>query len=214
MRMKRVLVAGLIAALVGCGDIQGNGDIVEQDRSIEAFSGVALAGGLHGDISVGPEASVKIRGDSNLLDYIRLVLKEGVLTSELDTGLSLMPSEPIVAIVVTPTLTEVRASSGAHLLARGINAENLTLRVSGRSELEISGAARKLTLEAALSSQVLAGELIVEQATIDVSGSSDVILHVTQQVSGAASGGSDVLIRGNPPQSAIVTSGGSQVLFE
>jgi hypothetical protein len=63
-------------------------------------------------------------------------------------------------------------------------------------------------------SDVQAGELAVEVARIDVSGSSDVRLHVTQQITGTASTGSNVIVQGNPPQSDIATSGGSQVLFE
>lgn len=214
MRAKLMLGAVLTMALVGCGDIEGNGDIVEQERSVGAFSGVFLAEGLRGDVTVGPQASVKIRGDSNLLEYIRLELREGVLTSELGTGLIMMPSEPIVVTIVTPTLKELRALNGTYLNASGIDTEGFLLRAGGRSRVSVSGSAGRLTLATAGDSDVQAGELAVEVASIDVSGSSDVRLHVTQEVSGKATTGSNVVIQGNPPQSDIAVSGGSQVLFE
>jgi hypothetical protein len=214
MRTKLTLVAVLVMALAACGDVQGNGDIVEQDRSVGAFSGIFLSEGLHGDVAVGPQASVKIRGDSNLLEYIRLELRDGVLTSELGSGVGLMPSEPIVVTVVTPTLTELRALNGTRLNASGLDTERFSLRAGGRSRVSVSGSAGRLTLATAGDSDVQAGELAVEVASIDVSGSSDVRLHVTQEVSGTASTGSNVTIQGNPPQSDIAVSGGSQVLFE
>jgi putative autotransporter adhesin-like protein len=214
MRMKLMLAAALAAALVGCGDIQGNGEIVEQELSVGAFAKVTLAEGLQGDITMGPEASVKIRGDSNLLEYIHLELKDGVLTSQVTGGLSLMPSEPIVVTAVTPTLTELKALNATHLSASNIDTESLTVSVSGRAVMSISGTAQKLTLSATLNSQADAAELVVEQASIDVSGGSDVFLHVTQEVSGKASGGSDITVRGNPPQADIATSGGAKVHFK
>jgi hypothetical protein len=214
MQMKRTLWAVLVVALAGCEDIQGNGDIVEQERPAGAFSGVFLAAGLQGDITVGATHSVKIRGDSNLLDFIRLELRDGILTSDLDQGLSLLPSEPIVVTVVTPTLTELQALNGTRMSASGIDTESLTLRVAGRSTVSVSGAARKLTLVAVRNGEVQAGDLAVEVAEIEVSDSSRARLHVTQQISGTATGGSDVTVLGNPPQSDISTSGGGQVLFE
>ena len=214
MWTKLMLAAVLTLALAGCEDIQGNGDVVEQERPAGVFSGVFLSEGLHGDVSVGPLASVKIRGDSNLLEYIRLELRDGVLTSELDGGYGLLPSEPIVVTVVTPTLKELRALNGTHLSASAIGTTGFSLTVSGRSRANVSGSAEKLTLAVAGDSDLHAGELAVEVAQIDVSGSSDVRLHVTQQITGKASTGSNVIIQGNPPQSDIATSGGSQVLFE
>lgn len=214
MRTQRLLTGVLALALVGCGAIQGNGNIVEQDRPLGAFAGVFLAEGLHGEVAVGPEKGVRVRGDSNLLDYIRLEVREGMLTSELDEGLSLLPSEPMVVTIVTPTLTEVRALNGTRMSVHGIDTEGFSVRAGGRSRVNVSGSAGKLTLVAAGDSEVEARALVVEEGSIDVSGHSDVRLHVTQEVSGTAAGASDILIQGNPPQRDIATSGGSQVRFE
>jgi hypothetical protein len=215
MWMKLMLAVVLTLALAGCEDIQGDGNIVEQERPAGVFSGVFLSEGLHGEVSVGPQAFVKIRGDSNLLEYIRLELRDGVLTSELDGGYGgLYPSEPIVVTIVTPTLKELRALNGTHLNASGIDTTGFSLSAGGRSQVNVSGSAEKFTLGAAGDSDVHAGALAVEVAQIDVSGGSDVRLHVTQQISGTASAGSNVIVQGNPPQSDIATSGGSQVLFE
>lgn len=214
MRTKLMLASLLAMALVGCGDIQGNGDIVEQERPVGSFMGVFLAEGLHGEVSVGPELSVKIRGDSNLLGFIRLELREGVLTSELDGSMGLFPTEPIVVTIVTPKLEELRAANGTRVSASGIAAENFLLRASTRGRVNVSGSARKLTLAAANDSDVQAGGLAVETASISVSGSTDVRLNTTREISGTASGGSSIIIQGNPPLRDVTTSEGSQVHFE
>jgi hypothetical protein len=209
------MLASLLAlALAGCGDVQGNGNIVEQERPVGSFSGVFLAEGLHGEVLIGPESSVKIRGDSNLLDYIRLELREGVLTSQLDGGMGLFPTEPIVVTIVTPTLKEVRAVNGTYLNASGISTERFLVRAATRARVTVSGSARGLTLAAANDSDVQAGELAVETASISVSGATHVRLNVTQEISGTASGGSSIIIQGHPALNDIITSGGSQVHFE
>jgi hypothetical protein len=176
--------------------------------------GVFLAEGLHGEVTVGPEPSVKIRGDSNLLDYIQLRLREGVLTSELDGGMGMFPTEPIVVTIVTPTLKQLRAANGTSLSASGISTEIFLLRASTRARVNVSGSARKLTLEAANDSDVQAGELAVDAASIKVSGSTDARLNVTEEIIGTASGRSSIIIQGSPSVSDINTSGGSQVHFE
>jgi hypothetical protein len=214
MRTRLMWASLLATALAGCGDIQGNGDIVEQERLVGSFMGVFLAEGLHGEVTVGPEPSVKIRGDSNLLEFIQLNLREGVLTSELDGSMGLLPTEPIVVTIVTPTLKQLSAANGTHLSARGISTESLLLRASTRARVNVSGSARNLTLEAANDSDVQAGELAVETASIHVSGGTEVRLNVTREISGSASGGSSIIIQGTPPLSDITTSGGSQVHFE
>ena len=214
MRTKLMLAALLAMALAGCADIQGDGNIVEEERLVGPFVGVFLAEGLHGEVTVGPEFSVKIRGDSNLLEYIQLHLREGVLTSELGGGMGLFPTEPIVVTIVTPTLKQLRAINGTRLSASGISTENLLLRVSTRSRVSISGSARKLTLEAANDSDVQAGQLTAETASIRVSGRTEVRLNVTQEIIGTASGGSSITVHGNPSLNDIDTSGGSQVHFE
>lgn len=214
MRTKLMLAALLAMALVGCEDIQGNGDIVEQERPVGAFARVSLAEGLHGDVIVGPETSVKIRGDSNLLEFIRLELRDGVLTSELDGRMGLFPSQPIVVTIITPTLKELRALNGTHLSASGIDTESFVLRASTHARVNVSGSAGKLTLAATNDSDVQAGELAVETASIGVSGSTEVRLHVTQEIFGTASGGSSITVQGNPPVRDIKTSESSQVHFE
>lgn len=210
-----MLASVLAMALVGCGDIYGDGNIVEQERLVEGpFIGVFLSEGLHGEVTVGPVPSVKIRGDSNLLEYIQLHLREGVLISELDGSMGMFPTEPIVITIVTPTLKQLRAANGTRLSASGISTEIFLLRASTRSRVNVSGSARKLTLEAANDSDVQAGELGVEAASIKVSGGTDVRLNVTEEIFGTASGRSSITIQGTPPLSDISTSGGSQVHFE
>jgi hypothetical protein len=214
MRTKLMLAALLAMTLAGCADIQGDGNIVEVERLVGSFNGVFLAEGLHGEVIVGPEYSVKIRGDSNLLEYIQLRLREGVLTSELDGGMGMFPTEPIVVTITTPTLKQLRATNGTRLIASGISTENLLLRVSTRGRVNVSGSARKITLEAANDCDVQAGDLSVETASIRVSGRTEARLNVSQEIIGKAAGGSSIIVQGNPSLSDIDTTGGSEVHFE
>jgi hypothetical protein len=200
---------------MGCGITYGNGAIVEQPRATGDFSGVRVGHGFHANVIIGPETSVKIRGDENLLDDISLeVRSHGVLTVDPDFSWGFSPSEPILLTIMTPTLRLVDTSGGVRATVSGLQDGDFTLEASGGSRVVLFGFTPQLDMEASGGSQVQALGLTAESATIDASGGSKASVAVIERVLAEASGGSTIVVHGNPPQRETRTSGGGQVLFE
>jgi hypothetical protein len=123
-------------------------------------------------------------------------------------------AEPFVLTVTTPTLTMAGAEGGSRLSARGIQADSFTVKVSGGSEVLLSGSALRLGVESLGGGQVLAQELPVRSSSVSLSEGARVTLHVTQQLTGSVVGGSTLTVHGHPPQVEVLTSEGSRLLFE
>src|SRR5262245_34224468 len=112
-----LLAVALIGLAAGCGlpfqviirGTPGSGKIVEERRSVEAFSAVEAGGALRITVTLGEAPSLTLKGDDNLLPLITSYVTDGclVLGQQPNTGLN--PSQPIEAIVVTPKLVRVVA---------------------------------------------------------------------------------------------------------
>jgi len=218
MKSRLLLSVALAAILVGCdggcGEIPGNGVIVEQSRDLEPFTGVVSSLGIQAEVIVGPEQSVKLRGDENLLELVHLqVGTDGVLTAWWAASAPPVTTQPFVLTVTTPTLRKAGAEGRSRLLARGIQ-EDLSVSASDRSEVILEGTAQGLSLEAWDGGRVLAQELPVGIATVMMRDGARATVHVTQQLTGSVVDGSSLTVRGRPPQVNLIDSEDSEVLFE
>ncbi|HEX8699147.1 MAG TPA: DUF2807 domain-containing protein [Myxococcaceae bacterium] len=219
MKSKLVLAVALAAILVGCdggcGEIPGNGVIVEQSRDTAPFTGVVSSLGIQAEVLVGPEQSVKLRGDENLLDLISLsVGTDGVLTAWWAASAPPVETQPFVLTLTTPTLRTAGAEGRSRLVARGIQADEFSVSASDRSEVVLEGTAQGLTLEAWGGGRVLARELPVGAAVVTMREGGLATLHVTQQLTGSVVDGSSLTVHGQPPQVNLIDSEDSEVLFE
>ena len=102
-------------------------------------------------------------------------------------------------------------SSGSGLVEGDIQAGNVTIRLSGSSDLRLAGSGQDLTLNASGSSMVDLEQFEVDNATLDISGSGDVIVNVEGVSNVFASGSSNITFVGNPTMGEIRNSGSSSI---
>lgn len=219
MKSKLLLTVALAAILVGCdggcGELPGNGVIAEESRDTGPFTGVIASLGLQTEVLVGPETSVTLRGDENLLGIMSLAVgDDGVLTAYWGASAPPVPTQPFVLTVTTPTLTLAGAEGGSRLLARGIQTDSFTVKACDSSEVLLIGSALGLSVETRSGGQVLAQELPVRISSVSLRDGARATLHVTQALTGSVVGGSSLTVQGHPPQVDVITSEDSQLLFE
>ena len=228
--MISMMAATAISALAlgGWHGERGNGTLKEEERQVEEFKGVDVGGGLHVDITVGRERRVTVTADENLLPLIKTRVRGGILQLERETDIR--PTRPIKLTVVTPTLERISASGGVVLNAqaaatkrftleasggaridlRGLDAEELELDLSGGVEAKIAGKARSARLEVSGGVDLDAQALEMETAKIQASGGVTAKLAVSKAITGDASGGVKVRIKGRPSID-VDTAGASSV---
>jgi len=88
-----------------------------------------------------------------------------------------------------------------------LNVEDLESYVSGSGQIKLSGKAEDHDVECSGSGAVRAYDLITEETVVDLSGSGDCELNVTDNLNGSISGSGVVYYQGSVDDVNIKTSG-------
>lgn len=100
--------------------------------------------------------------------------------------------------------------SGASLAQMNISSDELTLNISGASQLRLVGSGEKMNGLVSGASLLTSYDYPVAEATLNVSGASSGRISVSQQLKGTATGASLILYRGQP--SVEVESSGESMV--
>jgi hypothetical protein len=192
--MKYLRLSGAVIAVMSiaaCGPI-GSGDLVSEEREVGEFEGIHVSGGIDLDLTVDPAAAVSVTVvyDDNLLERIETEVEGTTLVIRSRGSYSVSGPGRLVE-VTTPVLEELAASGGSDVDGSG-TLDMLLIAASGGSDLDLS-------------------DLVAGSVSVNASGGSDVTVNVTEEVVGSASGGSDLIILGDPASQHIDVSGGADV---
>lgn len=229
-----LLAATLLLSTTACAGVHGSGTIVRSQKSdLPTFTAIELAGGLEATVRQGPPGLV-LEGDDNILSAYEVTVDGEVLKVHPRSGVSLSPSRPVTALITLPVLRKVDASGGVdvrvesgvekelalelsggvELHAGGLALSTLKLEASGGVKVELSGAAESADLSISGGVRLDAQALAAKSVALDASGGCNVDLRATDAISGEASGGVVIVVRGNPPKSRLTGSGGTSIRYK
>ena len=108
-------------------------------------------------------------------------------------------------------LNEVEASSGSSIQARGINADDFTLRVSSGASAELSGSCKELDLKVSSGGDADAKDLQCLSLSASASSGGSASAYAIESATGKTSSGGSIDVWGDPPSrtSNHSISGGS-----
>lgn len=211
--------------------IAGSGRVVTEDRTVPAWTKLAVHNGMTVTTSVGTP-SLTVRTDDNLLGYIEtfvegdtLVVRQRPGTALYSTVAEVFISNPALESVevtggshlvgvATPTMEfRMTVSGGSHAEVVGLSSDWMRFDTSGGSHATASGGVRELVLVDSGGSHVNAASLTASIATVNVSGGSHLDLTVSNTIEGDVSGGSHVTVYGRPPVTRLSVTGGSTVTW-
>jgi hypothetical protein len=163
MKTKQILtmVTAIIFGIVftACDKKNGNGQVTSETRQLESFSKVEVAGAYSVFISHDSKSEVRIEAESNLIQYIRTDVSNGVLI--IDNSQNIDPDFEIKIYIKTPELNALLLSGSGV-----IEADSL---VGSTAEVIISG------------SGLINTNIIAESAIVQNSGSGALTLAVDSQ---------------------------------
>ncbi|MFK7929702.1 MAG: DUF2807 domain-containing protein [Myxococcota bacterium] len=134
---------------------------------------------------------------------------------------------------ITPAVSSVRAQGSGGVFLTGITACSLSVdtsgsgesildglavcdldvRTSGSGSVVLEGTAERIIARVSGSGAVGNEAMVVQTADVDVSGSGDVELTVTESLRARLSGSGDAIIHGNPADRDVNTTGSGDVEF-
>jgi len=228
------LLVFIIMLLAGCSQvaITGSGNIVTQDESITGFDRVSVEQSFDVTISQGEEYKVVVSVDDNVVQYLDIDKVGDTLNIRLESNRSYsIINATLSAEVTMPELAGVDLSgsssasvtgfassndfeadlSGSTALRGDIEAGDTSFDLSGSSSVSLSGSGGDLKVDSSGSSDVDLSDYPVDNADLNLSGSSTVTVNASGTLEVSSSGASDVFYLGNPTLGDISVSGSSSI---
>ena len=209
---------------------RGSGNEVTLTPNVSDFNSLDISHTFEVNIIQSQTYSLVIEIDDNFEQYLIVDDSGGTLVLGLEEGRS-YTNVTLRAQISMPELRSLELSgaskteftqfassdpfdlrvSGASEARGDIEAGDVTIKVSGASDVRLEGEGRELLLEVSGASQANLEEFTVEDATLELSGASEVTVSVDGILNVSASGASDVTYLGNPALGDIETSGASSI---
>ena len=238
--MKKLIALGIALSMISIVNAQwgrkvkGNGDVVTLERSVGSYDEVALAGWFDVELVDGDEGEITIKGESNLLQYIKTEVKDGKLIIKKENGVTLRPSSWRDAILITVPVEQINALSlsgsgdvvskttlksndfdvsiaGSGDIDITIEAQEVDASLSGSGDITISGKTTVLDVQVAGSGDVRAFDLEADDVDVKVSGSADVKVTANRSLNARVSGSGDIMYRGNATKVNSKASGSGDI---
>jgi hypothetical protein len=230
-----LLAAGLVA-VAACefpvgpvNVISGSGHVKTEARTVSGFDRVALGGDGTLVITQGASESLNITADDNILPKLRSDVEGGTLqlgpqnnttvrptsTIHYDLtvkqlhGVTLAGSADMRSDAVSTDQLEVRvAGSGSARIAR-LTTDAVTVSVAGSGSINLAGTAGQQAVDISGSGTYQASDLASKQTSVNISGSGDCRLKVSDSLSVRILGSGHVSYSGSPTVNQQILGSGS-----
>lgn len=189
--------------------IQGSGKARIEVRNLSGFKKVVAGGAVNIAIVAQKDFGVTVEADDNLLPILKTEINGDTLRiystndyttqTRINVGISL------------PEIDGLEISGASVATITNAKTAALALNSSGAAEIKIDGTVDFLAVDASGSSKINAEPLRAVNAKINASGSSQVIVAVTEQIDATTSGSSRVFYLGNPRNLQQNISGSSSI---
>ena len=239
--MKKLVITCLLLALNVSAEAQswwntkkvrGNGTITAETRKTANYKGISAGGNFDVLLVKGREGNITIKGEENLIPYIKTGVKKGVLKIEIEKGINLRMTRKMLVTIPYQDIEEVSLSgSGAFTSNATINAEifsaavagsgNMTLNVvageidsslAGSGAITLSGTSELLTCRIAGSGGINAYDLDTKTTSAKVAGSGNIKTSVSGKISAKVAGSGNIYYKGNPDKIDVKSAGSGAVI--
>jgi Putative auto-transporter adhesin, head GIN domain len=197
-----VLAAVVVALIAGgvfdgsSGTLVGSGVPATEEREVDSFAGVELAGTTAVTIQVGGPQSVVVSADENLLDTVTTQVSSGRLV--IGTDGSFTTASPMTVDVTVPSLEGLTLSDTGSITADGIRASELTVSLAGSGLVQASGRVESLDVTLAGSGDAELGGLEARTVRAVLSGTGRIVVHASESLDASVPGTGSITYLGGP----------------
>ena len=212
------------------GGITGNGNVVSTNRTVsENFDAIEAKTGIKVIIEQSQIVTIEAKTDENLQEHLKTEVTNGILSIYFDENIN--AAEERTVYIKVPSLKKITSSSGASVESvNTIKSENLDLKSSSGSEINLSinsrnlscdsssgskisatGKSENLRTESSSGSSIVLNELEVANAICKSSSGSSTKVNPLESLDADASSGSSIKYYSTPKQIKIDESSGANV---
>lgn len=235
---KLITLSFVLFALVATAQwgkrIKGNGKTVTIERSVGDYEAVTVAGWFDVKLIAGNEGKLTLKGEENLLEYIKTEVKDDRLVIKIKKGVNLKPSNWNSGIYITVPVesidmvtlsgsgdvigeTKIKTDnfktkiSGSGDISLAVDANTVEARLSGSGDINLSGNTNDLDVRVSGSGDIKAYDLIAEFVTAQITGSADIKITANQMLKAKVTGSGDISYKGNPKKIDTKTTGSGDI---
>lgn len=237
--MKKIITLGIALctiAVTNAQKIKGNGNVVTIERSTDDYDAIAVSGWFNVILVDGQEGKLSIKGEENLLEYIKTEVKEGKLVIKVKKGYNLQPSSwkkdgGIYVTVPVESVNEVTLSgsgdivgkktisasefstnmSGSGDITLDVESKTVSASMSGSGDINLSGTTEVFDVQISGSGDIEAYDLIADTVDASISGSADIKVTANKMLKARVSGSGDIHYRGDATKLDTKSSGSGDI---
>jgi len=219
--LRLSILLGIVALLFsacGASYIRGSGNVINEERVVNNFDGVNMAGYGEVIINQGDEESLTIETDENLMQYILTEVRNNTLYIEFSENIISDPSLSItfnlnvtnleslelsgagsfdIPVLETPSLGILFNGAGNIQLA-SLSADELTVQINGAGDIDLAGEVGTQDVVISGAGQYSTPDLKSRQADVLVEGLGKVEIWATDTLTVDIEGAGSVNYYGSP----------------
>ncbi|GEM_PF-7083507 len=227
-----ILRANLGPGSIGNGDIsiQGTKDIKKVRLTATDFKGINIGDNFQVILTQGAEEFVEIETDANLIGYFDVQVDDNkTLSVAAKDGYSLIPTKSVQIHIGFKTLEKIKSHShstissdqqlsfeklileiqNSSVMAFGVNAQALEVRISGSSKNKIHGTTDNLELNVFNNGKFEGQALTVKKAKVSINNSGTADIKVINALDAATHNNGTLRYSGNPSINQRSSNSGS-----
>ena len=232
---KTILLAVAVISFIGmgCEEIsdceRGRGPIVSRELQLPSFHSLKLSGSDKVIVRQGPRQEVRVEGQQNIIDLIRLDVTQGEW--DIRTRGCIRHHERMVYYVTIPEIRSLALEgsgdiigedtfispqaefevTGSGSIAAEVEAQAVEVEITGSGNVIITGASDLVDIEVTGSGECDAYGLSAEEVQVDVEGSGNAYVHALDLLKVDIKGSGDVYYRGNPVIHSSISGSGKLI---
>lgn len=230
-KLNYTVIILFVSALMfqSCRRTTGSGNIITNNRDVESFNAIDIAGPFEVELQYGAGNELKIEADDNLMKSITTTVSGGVLkvkTSKRNlrnATLRLYITAPVNSIDASTAanirlVNELRATGTIHIdlssaasVKGAIDAPEVIMEASSGAEINVSGRTKNIRANSSSGADINAFNLLAETASVSSSSGASVDVHASVTLDASASSGGNIEYRGGANVKRSTSSGGDIV---
>jgi hypothetical protein len=184
-------------SLVDTVQVIGSGRLVSQDRTVGTFTGIRVTGIANVVIRQDPVQALRIEADDNVADRVTTTVEGGLLTVGLERGSYSKITVNVYASMAIVRRLEVIGSANFSTTTP-IQTDSLTCRITGTGNMTLQGSANAGVFEITGAGSVGAFNLNLERCWSLISGTGNIEVNVSNQLTASITGVGSITYAGNP----------------
>ncbi len=218
---------GTASNFVNC--TEGSGKIITENRTVDAFDSVRIAGSANVFVTQESTPSLRVEAADNIMEKVRTTIDGHTLAVETDGGcfknvklnvyatmadikrLEITGSGAIEtkSSIKTDALDVVIKGSGDAKL--NVTAKTVNTELKGSGDITFYGKADTLNINKSGSGDIRASNFLAQKSFVTTSGTGSCEVNAVEQLDLKNSGSGDIYYTSNPPQLTVSNTGSGKI---